>query len=142
MLISIVLLSTTKDPQATELYNRYVLRLRKYCNIESRVLAEKKSGKQAWLNRSDVVVALDVRGVSMSSDQLAQWLQQRINEGRNLVFVIGGPDGIDDRLLQQAHWKLSLSPMTLPHHLARVVLAEQLYRAFTIMHGHPYHLEH
>lgn len=69
------------------------------------------------------------------SGQLAQWLQ----EGRDTALLIGGPEGLDDACLQRAQSRWSLSPLTLPHPLVRIVVAEQIYRAWSILQGHPYH---
>ena len=63
------------------------------------------------------------------------WLQ----DGRDVVFAVGGPDGLAPPVVERAEWRWSLSPLTLPHGLVRVVLAEQLYRAWTVLQGHPYH---
>lgn len=88
--------------------------------------------QEAWC------IALDVRGEMMSTESLATtWLQWQ-QQGR-LIWIIGGADGLDDSILQRASFRLSLSPMTFPHHLARVMLLEQIYRATTINLGHPYH---
>jgi 23S rRNA (pseudouridine1915-N3)-methyltransferase len=87
----------------------------------------------------EVLVALDERGAALSTRELATWLSGRMHEGRDLALVIGGPDGLATEVLTRADQKLSLSRLTLPHPLVRVVLAEQLYRAHTILSGHPYH---
>lgn len=86
------------------------------------------------------VVLLDIGGRTLDSDQLLAWLIARQDQGvRELCFVLGGPDGVDDRLRARAQLRLSLTPMTLPHDLAEVVLLEQLYRAQTRIKGLPYH---
>jgi 23S rRNA (pseudouridine1915-N3)-methyltransferase len=85
------------------------------------------------------VVAMQVGGRNLSSEQLAQFLQTRSQEGRDIVFCIGGPEGLAPDVDARADFKWSLSGLTLPHALARVVLAEALYRAVTIIKGHPYH---
>lgn len=90
-----------------------------------------------------VLVLLDGRGRQFSSEELARWLRRMRDEGRQrLVFAIGPADGWSDADRERAHLLLSLGPMTLPHELARVVLSEQVYRAFTILAGHPYHSGH
>jgi 23S rRNA (pseudouridine1915-N3)-methyltransferase len=86
-----------------------------------------------------VLVVLDERGKSFSSVQLAQWFQTQRDEGRQVAFVIGGDEGLDESLRQKAQLVLSLSAMTLPHRLARLVLLEQVYRAATIIRKEPYH---
>lgn len=89
---------------------------------------------------ADLIVALDERGKSMSSQDFAIWLGARRDEGRrHAVFLIGGADGHGLPIRDRAHLLLSLGPMTLPHGLARAVLIEQIYRATTILSGHPYH---
>ena len=85
------------------------------------------------------VIALQVHGESWSSARLARWLDDRSREGDPLVFCIGGPDGLAPSVDARARLRWSLSSLTLPHGLARVVLVEQVYRAITILSGHPYH---
>ena len=85
------------------------------------------------------VIALDVKGQTWSTEKLAANLQQWMSDGRDVGFMIGGPDGISNGILQKADTRWSLGPLTLPHPLVRVVLAEQLYRAWTITQNHPYH---
>lgn len=85
-------------------------------------------------------VVLDERGQSMRSEALAEWLRSHRDRGiRTVVFIIGGPLGLAPEVLERAELRLSLSAMTLPHELARLVLLEQLYRAHTILNGEPYH---
>jgi 23S rRNA (pseudouridine1915-N3)-methyltransferase len=78
-------------------------------------------------------------GRQHSSAELAAWLQTQLEQVGTLAFLIGGPVGFDPATIAAAHEQLALSRLTLPHELARVVLLEQLYRAFTIIHGEPYH---
>ena len=75
----------------------------------------------------------------MSTQQLSIWLQERLRDARTLVLLIGGPDGLSDACRARANQGWSLSPLTLPHGLVRVVLAEQVYRAMSLLAGHPYH---
>lgn len=87
-----------------------------------------------------LLVALDPRGKTLTTEQFAQQLARWRDDGAGTVaFAIGGADGLDDRLLAQARLKLSLSAMTWPHLLARAMLAEQLWRAASLLAGHPYH---
>ena len=85
------------------------------------------------------IVALDGRGKTWSSEQLAEQLGAWRMQGRDLAIVIGGPDGHSDNVLKRANQRWSLGPLTLPHMLVRLILIEQLYRATTILAGHPYH---
>lgn len=87
----------------------------------------------------DHLIALDVLGKSWSTEQLGEQLGQWRMNGGDVALIIGGPDGISPELLAQARQRWSLSSLTLPHPLVRVVVAEQLYRAWTLLQGHPYH---
>lgn len=91
------------------------------------------------LRPDEWVVALDESGTEMSTRELAAWLEGRMREGRDLAFLIGGPDGFAAEVVARSDISLSLSRLTLPHALVRVVLAEQLYRAISILTHHPYH---
>jgi 23S rRNA (pseudouridine1915-N3)-methyltransferase len=93
----------------------------------------------ALIRPPEFVAALDERGLQSTTRELATWLSARMHDGRDLVLLIGGPDGLASEVLARADQKLSLSKLTLPHPLVRVVLAEQLYRAHTVLAGHPYH---
>lgn len=85
------------------------------------------------------VTALEAAGRAMSTAQLAQWLTRRMNDGRDLALLVGGPDGLDPACVERADGTWSLSPLTFPHGLVRIVVAEQLYRASSLLKGHPYH---
>lgn len=114
--------------------------------VESRAAsaAERKADEAARLLKSSgdagFKIALDVRGRSFDSETFATLLARQRDDGvKTLAFLIGGPDGHGEQTLSAADVTLSLGPLTLPHGLARVVLCEQLYRAATILAGHPYH---
>lgn len=85
------------------------------------------------------IVACDATGKSFTSEKFAEWLQRERESGHDTSFVIGGAFGLATQILDTARMKISLAPWTLPHELARLVLAEQLYRAGSIMRGEPYH---
>lgn len=93
----------------------------------------------AAIPRGTWVVALDGRGKAFSSEQLAQRLEHWRGQGRDLAFLIGGPEGHTDEVLSRADERWSLGPLTLPHMLVRLLVAEQLYRAVSILGNHPYH---
>jgi 23S rRNA (pseudouridine1915-N3)-methyltransferase len=95
----------------------------------------------ALLAPRDFVVALDERGSERSTAELSHWLEQRRASGQDLAFAVGGPDGLAGEVLARADLRWSLSRLTLPHGLVRVLLAEQIYRAGTLLAGHPYHRE-
>jgi len=106
---------------------------------------QKKQEGDLFLKRimpQDIVVLLDERGTEYSSLQFSQFIQQRLNSScKNVLFLIGGAYGFSDLLYQRANFTLSMSKLTLPHKLARLLFSEQLYRAFTILKGEPYHHE-
>lgn len=87
------------------------------------------------------VVALDVTGRSIDTPALSKWWAARLRDGREVAFLIGGPDGLAAECLARADERMSLSALTFPHGLVRIVLAEQLYRAVSVLKGHPYHRE-
>ncbi|MCL1850198.1 MAG: 23S rRNA (pseudouridine(1915)-N(3))-methyltransferase RlmH [Bacteroidetes bacterium] len=92
------------------------------------------------INTQDIVVLLDERGKEVSSLQFSQFIQQRLNSGcKNLLFLIGGAYGFSEEVYSRSNFVISLSKMTFPHKLARLLFVEQLYRAFTILKGEPYH---
>jgi 23S rRNA (pseudouridine1915-N3)-methyltransferase len=93
----------------------------------------------ASLLPADHVVALDERGRQLTTRELAGWLGGRMQQGEDLAFLIGGPDGLAPAVLARSNYTLALSRLTLPHALARVLLTEQLYRAHCILANHPYH---
>lgn len=100
-----------------------------------------EAGRLEDLGRADATrIAVDRRGREPTSHEFADWLErQMVRAGRDAEFVVGGAHGLDPELRRESHWSLSLSSFTLPHELARVVLAEQLYRAMSIVRGEPYH---
>jgi 23S rRNA (pseudouridine1915-N3)-methyltransferase len=93
----------------------------------------------ALLSERDVAVPLDEHGKQLTTLELSSWLEQQRGLGSDLAFIIGGPDGLAAEVLTRGRMVWALSRLTLPHALALVVLAEQLYRAATVLSGHPYH---
>ena len=93
----------------------------------------------AKLTSRDVLVALDERGKQFSSVEFARWMSMQIDHSRDIAFAIGGDEGLGEEVRKRSTLQLSLSAMTLPHRLARVVLIEQIYRAFSIVRREPYH---
>lgn len=108
---------------------------------KSGVQAKEEEGRALLgkLTPKDVLVALDERGKSLSSVEFAKFLQRQQDGGRDVAFVIGGDEGLSEEVRSKAALVLSLSAMTMPHRLARLVLSEQVYRAFSIIKGEPYH---
>lgn len=102
-------------------------------------LAREAERMRAAIGAGDYMVALEVSGRAMTTPQLAEWLAERMAGGKNLALLVGGPDGLDAGLSARADFRWSLSPLTWPHGLVRVMVAEQLYRAHSLLQGHPYH---
>ena len=105
------------------------------------LLAAERERIEAAIPRGTRVVALDERGTSLTTKALAARLTHWQGEGGDVALVIGGPDGLDPGFKAAAHERIRLSDLTLPHAMVRVLLAEQLYRAWSVNAGHPYHRE-
>ncbi len=106
---------------------------------ETRALGKEATRLLERMAPDDFVVILDVQGQSIDSETLAARLNEWRTAGKNIVFVVGGSLGLDEAVRVRAQWRWSLSPLTFPHGLAHVLVSEQLYRAWTILQGHPYH---
>jgi len=114
----------------------------KNAGMMSEMDLKKKEGELIlqWLDKDDYLVALDENGKQFSSEGLAAFIQSRANEStKKLVFVIGGAFGLDEAVLKRANYKWGLSVLTFPHQLVRLILAEQVYRACTILKNEKYH---
>ena len=105
------------------------------------LLSAEKTRLHAALQGFSRIVVLDERGEDLTTLKLAQRLESWMREGGDTAFIIGGADGIDESLKQQAHDSIRLSSLTLPHAMARLILCEQLYRAVSVVKNHPYHRE-
>ena len=146
MKLRVAWIGKTKEAAIQSLTSEYLKRLGRYTptegvEISSESALLKQLEKQA--RTAPIFVVLDSRGKQMSSEELAEFLREQQDRGtQELIFAIGPADGWSPEALKSAQFKLSLGRMTLPHELARVVLAEQLYRGFTILKGHPYHGGH
>ena len=143
MRIRIVAVGSLKRGPARELCDDYLKRLARYCPCEQREIKPAADAKLAAAIRRTAgeasVVALDVGGEQLSSKQFAKRLEALACRGKgNIAFLIGGADGLPQQTLKEAHARWSLSALTFPHRLARVILAEQLYRAMTILRSEPY----
>ncbi len=119
-----------------------IIPLPKNAGMMSEMDLKRKEGEIIldWLGKDDYLVALDERGKQMSSEELAGFIQKRSNESnKNLVFLIGGAFGLDEAVLKRANYTWSLSRLVFPHQLVRLILAEQLYRACSILKNEKYH---
>jgi 23S rRNA (pseudouridine1915-N3)-methyltransferase len=135
-----------KEKYFAEALREYEKRLQRYCSLELIELQERgspiKEGAEllAHIPAGAYVAALCVEGRALSSTQLASLLDEKSLSGiSRLCFIVGGSEGLSDAVKDRADLRLSMSEMTFPHHLARIMLAEQIYRAFTILGGSKYH---
>ena len=140
MRMRLLMLGKTRRPEMRAILDDYLKRISRSCPIE---ITDVRNGDSALrkldADRAATVVLLDAAGKSFDSNALAKWLGELRDRGtRELIFLCGDADGFPDSHRQRAHQKLSLSVMTFSHELARVMLAEQLYRAFAILSGSPY----
>lgn len=154
MKINLVAVGTRMPAWVTQGFEEYSKRLPRECQLQLLEIAPAKRGKTAqpeqWkkdearrilaaIPDNHHVIALEVTGKSWSTETLAEQMQAWLSDGRDVSLIVGGPDGLDPGCLQRADQKWSLSALTLPHPLVRIVLAEQLYRAWTVLQNHPYH---
>ena len=157
MKILFLVIGKTDEAYLEQGVEKYMARLRHYVSVEMKVIPDIKNRKTLTeeqqkklegeliisnLQGGDVLVLLDEKGRSHSSAQFAASLNKLMASGcKRIVFVVGGPYGFDKAVYDKADEKLSLSPMTFSHQMVRLIFVEQLYRAFTILKGEPYHHE-
>ncbi len=154
MRIQLIAVGNRMPAWVTEGYREYAQRLPPECALHLQEIAPVKRGKGADLERirndegarmlaamprSVHVVSLDVGGSAWSTEDLSRQLTHWLQGGRDLALLVGGPEGLSAECRSRADQSWSLSPLTLPHPLVRVVVAEQLYRAWSLLQGHPYH---
>ena len=145
MKLTIAWIGKTKSPAIQSLTDEYLKRLRQFSDAEGVSLKDEAALVKLCEGRGARrrLVLLDSRGKQLDSQELAAFLREHQDHNPlPLVFAIGPADGFSDALREKADFVLSIGKMTLAHELARVVLLEQVYRAFTVLKGHPYHLGH
>lgn len=146
MKLRVAWIGKTKEPAIQTLTDDYLKRLRRYVEADGIVLKDEAALLKLCARDARpryCLVLLDARGKPLSSEEFATWLgSYRDRQSMPLLFAVGPADGFSEHARQTATLVLSLGSMTLAHELARVVLLEQLYRAFTILEGHPYHVGH
>ncbi|HYB62109.1 MAG TPA: 23S rRNA (pseudouridine(1915)-N(3))-methyltransferase RlmH [Methylomirabilota bacterium] len=141
MRIRLIFLGKTRRADIRALVEDYLARIRRFAPIEAIELRERSAAAARKLKFESVasVVLLDAAGKQLSSESFAKWVGELRDRGaRELVFLCGDAEGFPEPIRRRATVKLSLSPLTFSHELARAMLAEQLYRAFAILAGHPY----
>ncbi|MFH0895754.1 MAG: 23S rRNA (pseudouridine(1915)-N(3))-methyltransferase RlmH [Bacteroidota bacterium] len=155
MLIKLILHGKTDNASLQLCMDDYIKRLQRYGTFSVKVIPDdkslvkapvpvrmKKEGEELMKNidQKDVVVLLDEKGKQFTSVAFASFIEARVNASvKNLVFVVGGPYGFTEEVYKRADFKISLSDMTFSHQIVRLLFLEQLYRAFTIIRGEPYH---
>ena len=141
MKIRLLMLGKTRREEVRALIDDYAARIRRYAELE---IQELRDGSSATLRKMKIepgaeAVMLDAAGKQFTSQQFARWLGDLRDRGvREVVFLCGDAEGFPEELRRGARQNISLSSLTMPHEFARVVLAEQIYRAFAILAGHPY----
>ncbi|MDB5134503.1 MAG: rRNA ((1915)-N(3))-methyltransferase RlmH [Mucilaginibacter sp.] len=157
MKIILLIVGKTEDAYLKEGIDKYLKRLKHYTKIEVVEIAELKNTKALTQEQqktkeaelilkktaaTDHIILLDEKGMELSSPQFAAFIDKKaVGPVTNLVFIVGGPYGFDQSVYQRANDKISLSRMTFSHQMVRLFFVEQLYRAFTIIKGEPYHHE-
>jgi 23S rRNA (pseudouridine1915-N3)-methyltransferase len=148
--VRILAVGTRMPEWVSSAYEDYTQRLKSSMRVDLEELPQARDKARAKVDEQvrllaragdDYLVALDEHGKSLTTVELSRWLADRLQDGRNLSFVIGGPDGLGPDILKKATLRWSLSSLTFPHAMVRVILAEQLYRAHSVLHNHPYHRE-
>ena len=157
MKITFLVIGKTEDSYLKEGIEKYTKRLKHYIKFEIVEVPELKNTKSLSedqqktkeaelisknLNNTDYIVLLDEKGQELSSIQFSGFISKKmLSSVQNLVFIVGGPYGFDNSLLTSSNEKLSLSKMTISHQMVRLFFVEQVYRAFSILKGEPYHHE-
>jgi len=155
MKITLLLVGKTDDSTIGQLVDDYTKRLSHYVSFNHQVLPDLKKTKHltqeqqkqqegnllmAQIAPADYVILLDEKGKQYSSIRFSEFIQKQLNSGvKHVVFVVGGPYGFSELIYERSNALLSLSPMTFSHQMVRLFFTEQLYRAFTILKGEPYH---
>lgn len=154
MQIYLVAIGQRMDAWVNQAYDEFAKRLPHECRLKlvevpasrrtknseiKRILVEEGKRLLAAIPSNSMVIALDTAGQQWSTETLAEQMDQWLVESRDIALLIGGPDGLSDECKARADACLSLSKLTFPHPLVRIIIAEQVYRAWSILKGHPYH---
>jgi 23S rRNA (pseudouridine1915-N3)-methyltransferase len=154
MKLNLLAVGTKMPIWVSEGYHEYAKRLPRECQLVLHEIAPAKRGKSGhalqWMEEEGErilaaipadhhVVSLEVKGKPWTTEQLAEQMKNWLSDGRDVSLLVGGPDGLATKCSQRADQKWSLSALTLPHPLVRIIMAEQVYRAWTVLQNHPYH---
>ena len=143
-MIRIICVGKVKEKFYVEALNEYLKRLQKYHKIVIDEIMDSNIKQEGDLilkrfNDKDYVILLDISGSEMNSLEFSQYIDRTFLSHSNITFVIGGSDGVDDRIRNRVNDRISFSKLTFPHQLFRVILLEQIYRSFKILHHESYH---
>ena len=144
-MIKVIALGKIKEKYLQDLINDYLKRINKYHKLEIIELKDSNNLKSEaddilkHINEKDYVICLDIKGKEISSNELAETINQTFIHYSNLVFVIGSSEGLDEKVKIKAHQLISFSKLTFPHGLFRGILLEQIYRSFKILNNEKYH---
>jgi 23S rRNA (pseudouridine1915-N3)-methyltransferase len=151
MTIQIISIGKASDHSIQDLINEYEERLKAYCKLDwvimppakladaSAAVADESQRLLRAIKPNDIAVLLDERGTIVSNQQFAVQLEGWLGQQGKLVIIIGGAHGVTDEVRSRANFVWSLSKLVFPHRIVRLILTEQIYRAFAIIHNHPYH---
>jgi 23S rRNA (pseudouridine1915-N3)-methyltransferase len=154
MKIKLISIGKTDEVYIQDGIDKYLKRLKHYVQFENVIIKDVKVGKNTnsslqktleeqevlkHLSQNDYVILLDENGAEYGSVNFSKYIQKRLNSGRDIIFVIGGPFGFSERMYERADSKIALSKMTFSHQMVRLFFVEQLYRSFTILKGEKYH---
>lgn len=156
MVIHFIVVGQKMPKWVQEGYAEYAKRLPKACSLKlvelpmaqrgktasvEKLKAEEAKRIQAAIPKGAQVVVLDEHGQQVTTKGLAEKMENWLSGGQDIALIVGGPDGLDQSILQLAQWKWGLSKLTLPHPMVRILVAEQIYRAWSVINNHPYHRE-
>lgn len=136
--ITVICIGKLKEPFFREAYYEYLSRIRRFVNIDVLELEDEKKLNR-FINNKDLLIVLDEKGEEIDSIGFSNLLKEMIFSNKNINFIIGGWSGLSENIKKVADKILSLSRLTFPYQLARIILLEQIYRAFTIIEGTDYH---
>lgn len=156
MIIHFITVGQKMPKWVTEGYNEYAKRLPKACSLNLIELPMANRGKTSSVDKMKAeeakrildaipkgcrLIILDEHGQQVTTKGLAEKMEEWLGGGQDIALVVGGPDGLEKSLIDSAQWKWGLSKLTLPHPMVRILVAEQIYRAWSVINNHPYHRE-
>lgn len=146
-MIKIICVGKLKEQYLKDAFYEYVKRLRKYTKLEVielqdyNYLAKEKEADLILkhINKNDYIITLEIEGENISSEALSKLIEKQMIDSKNITFIIGGSEGLSDKVKELSSYPLSFSKLTFPHQLFRIMLLEQIYRSFKIMKNESYH---